>query len=116
MRSTRCRTRPDPEGRLSLEMDGPRVHVRVRDWGTGQTDAEIAQLFGSVLHHQGAGKGMGLGLSISYNIVRDLAARSRDATIRRGAVFSVTLKLAEAPSVFGRRMTGLLDPPLFVDD
>ena len=90
----------DPRVDLSLEMDGPRVHVRVRDWGTGMTDAEIAQLFDPFFTTKEPGKGMGLGLSISYNIVRDFGGTLEGRNHPDGgAVFSVTLKLAEAPSV-----------------
>lgn len=91
---------PDPIVDLSLDMDGDGVHVRVRDRGTGMTDAEIAQLFDPFFTTKEPGKGMGLGLSISYNIVRDFGGTLEGRNHPEGgAVFSVTLKLAEAPSL-----------------
>lgn len=91
---------PDPVVDMSLDMDGGRVHVRVRDRGTGMTDAEIAQLFDPFFTTKEPGRGMGLGLSISYNIVRDFGGTLEGRNHPDGgAVFSVTLKLAEAPSL-----------------
>lgn len=91
---------PDPVVDLSLDMDGSRIHVRVRDRGTGMTDAEIAQLFDPFFTTKEPGKGMGLGLSISYNIVRDFGGTLEGRNHPDGgAEFSVTLKLAEAPSL-----------------
>lgn len=91
---------PDPVVDLSLEIIGMRVHVRVRDRGTGMTDAEIAQLFDPFFTTKEPGKGMGLGLSISYNIVRDFGGTLEGGNHPEGgAVFSVTLNLAEAPSL-----------------
>lgn len=90
----------DPVVDLLLEKDGPHVHVRVRDSGTGMTDAEIAQLFDPFFTTKEPGKGMGLGLSISYNIVRDFGGTLEGRNLPEGgAVFSVTLKLAEAPAL-----------------
>jgi two-component system C4-dicarboxylate transport sensor histidine kinase DctB len=90
----------DPVVDLSLAMDGSRVHVRIRDRGTGMTDAEIAQLFDPFFTTKEPGKGMGLGLSISYNIVRDFGGTLEGRNHPDGgAEFSVTLKLAEAPSL-----------------
>ena len=90
----------DPVVDLLLETDGPRVHVRVRDSGTGMTDAEIAQLFDPFFTTKEPGKGLGLGLSISYNIVRDFGGTLEGRNLPEGgAVFSVTLKLAEAPAL-----------------
>jgi two-component system C4-dicarboxylate transport sensor histidine kinase DctB len=90
----------DPVVDLLLETDGPRVHVRVQDSGTGMTDAEIAQLFDPFFTTKEPGKGMGLGLSISYNIVRDFGGTLEGRNLPEGgAVFSVTLKLAEAPAL-----------------
>ena len=91
---------PEPVADLSLDMEGSRVHVRVRDRGTGMTDAEIAQLFDPFFTTKEPGKGMGLGLSISYNIVRDFGGTLEGRNHPDGgAEFSVTLKLAEAPSL-----------------
>ena len=91
---------PVPVVDLVLDRDGGHVHVRVRDRGTGMTDAEIAQLFDPFFTTKEPGKGIGLGLSISYNIVRDFGGTLEGRNHPEGgAVFSVTLKLAEAPSL-----------------
>lgn len=91
---------PDPVIDLTLVQEDSEIHVRVRDRGTGMTEAEIAKLFDPFFTTKEPGKGLGLGLSISYNIVRDfggtLGGRNHP---EGGAVFSVTLKLAEAPSL-----------------
>ena len=83
---------------LSMEIDGGLVRVSVRDRGIGMTDAEIAQLFDPFFTTKEPGNGLGLGLSISYNIVRDFggALEGRNHP-EGGAVFSVTLKRADAP-------------------
>lgn len=91
---------PEPVVELSLDREGALVHVRVRDQGPGMTEAEIAQLFDPFFTTKEPGKGMGLGLSISYNIVRDFGGTLEGRNHPEGgAVFSVTLKRAEAPSL-----------------
>lgn len=91
---------PDPVIDLAINSEGAEVHISVRDLGRGMTDDEIAQVFDPFFTTKDPGKGLGLGLSISYNIVRDfggtLHARNHP---EGGAVFTVTLKLAEAQSM-----------------
>lgn len=83
---------------LSMEIDGGLVRVSVRDRGIGMTDAEIAQLFDPFFTTKEPGNGLGLGLSISYNIVRDFGGTLEGRNHPEGgAVFSVTLKRADAP-------------------
>ncbi|PRY78565.1 sensor histidine kinase [Marivita geojedonensis] len=90
----------DPLIDLSIDLENNRVHVSVRDRGTGMTDAEIAQLFDPFFTTKEPGKGMGLGLSISYNIVRDFGGTLEGRNHPDGgAVFTVSLTLAEAPSM-----------------
>jgi two-component system C4-dicarboxylate transport sensor histidine kinase DctB len=91
---------PDPVVAIDIVPDDGKVHVTVRDLGPGIPDDGIAQIFDPFFTTKEPGKGLGLGLSISYNIVRDfggtLAARNHPDG---GAVFSVTLARAEAPSM-----------------
>jgi two-component system C4-dicarboxylate transport sensor histidine kinase DctB len=91
---------PEPVVDLTVQQDDERVSVNVRDRGTGMTDAEIAQLFDPFFTTKEPGKGMGLGLSISYNIVRDFGGTLEGRNHPDGgAVFSVTLKLAESQTM-----------------
>lgn len=88
---------PKPAVDLVIFADGTQARVEVRDRGTGMTEDEIAQLFDPFFTTKEPGKGMGLGLSISYNIVRDFGGTLEGRNHPEGgAVFSVTLALAEA--------------------
>lgn len=85
---------------LSVDTEGPRVQVSVRDQGTGLSDSDIAQLFDPFFTTKEPGQGMGLGLSISYNIVRDFGGVLEGCNhAEGGAVFCVTLTRAAAPAM-----------------
>ena len=81
---------------ITLQAEGERQLICVRDHGAGLSEAALAQLFDPFFTTKSPGKGLGLGLSISYNIVRDfggnlMAHNHPDG----GAVFTVDLARAE---------------------
>lgn len=88
---------PDPVIGLQIHADDTHASITVRDRGAGMTEDEIAQLFDPFFTTKEPGKGLGLGLSISYNIVRDFGGTLEGRNHPQGgAVFTVTLSLAQA--------------------
>jgi two-component system C4-dicarboxylate transport sensor histidine kinase DctB len=89
---------PDKRIRIGIETAGQEVRLSVRDSGTGLDPEVIPQIFDPFFSTKGPGKGLGLGLSISYNIVRDFGGVLGAANHPEGgAVFTLTLKRADAP-------------------
>ncbi len=85
---------------LSIACGGATATVAVRDRGPGMTEDEMASLFDPFFTTKEPGKGMGLGLSISYNIMRDFGGTLEGRNHPEGgAVFTVTLRRADAPSM-----------------
>ncbi len=84
---------------IQIHQDSDQVSLIVHDQGPGLDDEVMKLLFDPFFTTKDPGKGLGLGLSISYNIVRDfggnLSAANHD---EGGAVFVVTLRLAEPSS------------------
>lgn len=84
--------------RISIFVDNnvDAVLLTVRDYGGGLSDEALKLLFDPFFTTKDPGKGVGLGLSISYNIVRDFGGNlSAENHNEGGAVFTVTLKLAD---------------------
>lgn len=89
---------PDKRIRIGIETAGQEVRLSVRDSGSGLDPEVIPQIFDPFFSTKGPGKGLGLGLSISYNIVRDFGGVLGAANHPEGgAVFTLTLKRADAP-------------------
>jgi two-component system C4-dicarboxylate transport sensor histidine kinase DctB len=89
---------PDKRIRIGIETAGQEVRLSVRDSGSGLDPEVIPQIFDPFFSTKGPGKGLGLGLSISYNIVRDFGGLLGAANHPEGgAVFTLTLKRADAP-------------------
>ncbi|MEM8916589.1 MAG: ATP-binding protein, partial [Pseudomonadota bacterium] len=92
--------KPNPVIEIALFRTGSdRVRITVSDNGPGLREDVLSRLFDPFFTTKDPGQGLGLGLSISFNIVEDfggrlLAENSPDG----GAVFSIDLAAAEAPS------------------
>ncbi|MEM1398588.1 MAG: ATP-binding protein [Pseudomonadota bacterium] len=92
--------KPNPVIEIALFRTGSdRIRITVSDNGPGLREDVLSRLFDPFFTTKDPGQGLGLGLSISFNIVEDfggrlLAENSPDG----GAVFSIDLAAAEAPS------------------
>lgn len=90
---------PAPVIEITIADDEDCRRIQVRDHGTGLPDDQKAQIFDPFVTTKQPGKGLGLGLSISYNIIKDFGGNLTTANhAEAGAVFSIDLKRAEAPS------------------
>lgn len=90
---------PEPVVEVTVEADADRCRIEVRDHGCGLPDEGDAEIFDPFFSTKSPGKGLGLGLSISYNIIKDFGGNlSTRNDADAGAVFTIELKRAEAPS------------------
>ncbi len=88
-----------PEIALTLDTEGARCRLSVRDHGPGLSEEALVQAFDPFFTTKAPGQGLGLGLSISYNIVRDFNGRLTAANhAEGGAVFTVELDLTDPPA------------------
>jgi two-component system C4-dicarboxylate transport sensor histidine kinase DctB len=80
---------------VRCEQVASQVHVYVRDWGPGLSEAAQAHLFEPFFTTKGAGGGLGLGLALSAGIVRESGGTLTGANHPEGgAVFHLTLPAA----------------------
>jgi len=90
---------PAPVVEIGIISEGDRCAIKVRDHGDGLNGDQEAQIFDPFFTTKSPGKGLGLGLSISYNIIKDFGGHlSATNHAEAGAVFTVDLERAEAPS------------------
>lgn len=78
-----------PEGCLELLL---------RDTGGGIAPKVLARIFEPFVTTKGVDKGTGLGLSICHGLVKAMGGSITARNEAEGAVFTITLKLAEAPA------------------
>ncbi|MDQ1197239.1 sensor histidine kinase [Agrobacterium sp. SORGH_AS 787] len=82
---------------LTVQKNGNKIIVSVRDRGPGVPPAIMERIFDPFFSTKGVGKGLGLGLSISYNIVKDFGGRLVVTNLKDGgARFDIELD-AEIP-------------------
>ncbi len=95
-----CAEQASAQVAVALDCEDGYGRIRVSDNGPGIKDDALARLFEPFFTTKTSAKGLGLGLSIADKIVREfggrLEAANRDGG---GAVFTVTLKLADAESL-----------------
>lgn len=86
---------------ISIEEDGDRAHLSIRDRGAGLSDEVKDRVFDPFFSTKtDAGEGMGLGLSISYGIIRSFGGELRAANHPEGgAIFTIELKRASLREV-----------------
>lgn len=90
-----CHAMPEGAGRLSLRVSsdaGNRVHISVKDNGSGIPADQVKVVFEPFFSTKGEGKGTGLGLSIVKNIVQQHGGGIEvESMLGDGATFTVTL-------------------------
>ena len=90
--------KPEPVLAISVNSNGSRIAIEVRDHGPGLPDEVRSHLFEAFYTTKPAGEGLGLGLAISLTIVESyggtlVAHNAPDG----GAVFTLTLPAAGEP-------------------
>ena len=83
--------------RVSLQRESGAAVIRVRDTGTGMTDAERERLFTAFFTTKAGGEGVGLGLTFSKAVLDAHGGQIEVATEPgRGSTFTVRVPLDEA--------------------
>ena len=91
-----------PRIEISTHSTQETATISLRDFGPGFTEEVLEQVFDAFYSTKEAGVGMGLGMSISQNIINDFGGSiSAENHPDGGAVFKVTLRLADLPDVGG---------------
>ncbi len=96
--------------RVTVRRSGESVVATFADNGCGMTEEVLEHLFEPFFTRRKAGQGTGLGLSIVHRIVVDHGGRieAESEGPGTGAIFRVTLPLADVPGVGPRRGTSTL--------
>jgi two-component system NtrC family sensor kinase len=80
--------------RISTEIEGQKIRVRIQDNGPGITEENLSKVFDPFFTTKEVGKGTGLGLSLCYGIIKEhggvISVRS---TAGEGATFLIELPL-----------------------
>jgi PAS domain S-box-containing protein len=71
------------------------VHITTQDTGGGISDDDLHRIFEPFYTTKKMGQGTGLGLSVSYGIVRDMKGTIAAENIDDGALFTITLPMAD---------------------
>lgn len=78
------------------------VEIQVRDTGGGIAPQVMSRLFEPFVTTKGAEKGTGLGLSICHGLISAMGGTIRATNESLGAVFTITLKAAQAEASAGQ--------------
>ncbi len=84
-----------PAVTLTTRRDGGTVVIRITDTGPGFGPATLDDLAEPFMTTKSSGDGMGLGLAISSQIMAELGGTLHASSAKAGAVFTLTLPLAE---------------------
>lgn len=100
IRARRVRESDTPSGliHIALVVDEVTAHVHIADNGGGVPAAVIDRIFEPFFTTKPVGQGTGLGLAIAYGIASDHHGTLTCRNDGEGAVFTLSLPLAEAPA------------------
>jgi two-component system, NtrC family, C4-dicarboxylate transport sensor histidine kinase DctB len=80
---------------IRIEADQQLWHLTVSDSGGGIAEEHLGNVFDPFFTTKPVGDGLGLGLAVSYAIVHELGGRLTAANHADGAVFTLTLPIAQ---------------------
>ena len=89
--------RDTPRKRLEIriEADQQLWHLIVSDTGGGISEEHLGKIFDPFFTTKPVGDGLGLGLAVSYAIVHELGGRLTASNHAEGALFTLTLPIAQ---------------------
>ena len=80
---------------IRIKADQQLWHLTVSDSGGGINEAELGKVFDPFFTTKPVGEGLGLGLAVSYAIVHELGGRLTASNHNDGALFTLTLPIAQ---------------------
>ena len=82
---------------VRIEADQQLWHLSVSDSGGGISEEHLGKVFDPFFTTKPVGEGLGLGLAVSYAIVHELGGRLTACNHADGALFILTLPIAQEP-------------------
>ena len=89
------RDKPRKHLEIRIEADQQLWHLTVSDSGGGIDDEHLGKIFDPFFTTKPVGDGLGLGLAVSYAIVHELGGRLTACNHADGALFTLTLPIAQ---------------------
>ena len=89
------RDKPRKHLEIHIEADQQLWHLTVSDSGGGIDDEHLGKIFDPFFTTKPVGDGLGLGLAVSYAIVHELGGRLTACNHADGALFTLTLPIAQ---------------------
>ena len=80
---------------IRIEADQQVWHLTVSDSGGGIREEHLGKIFDPFFTTKPVGDGLGLGLAVSYAIVHELGGRLTASNQGEGALFTLTLPIAQ---------------------
>ncbi|MQU31950.1 sensor histidine kinase, partial [Pseudomonas helleri] len=89
------RDAPNKRLQIRIEADQQVWHLTVSDSGGGIREEHLGKIFDPFFTTKPVGDGLGLGLAVSYAIVHELGGRLTASNQGEGALFTLTLPIAQ---------------------